>query len=82
MPWDRYLSPTMDLSPLRLGVLRQATAPAWAIERLTAIGSVRLLMLTHEWCWDEANLGPWIARLVEAVPSANSGFCCGMNTQP
>lgn len=70
IPWDRYLSPTMDLSTLRTGVFRQAKAPAWAVEQLAAMGPVRLVLLTHDWCWDEANSGPWIARLVEAVPSA------------
>lgn len=67
-PWSEFLSPTMDLAALWQGVLRQASAPSWAVERLRTGPPLRFLALNHDWCWDAANSLPWVARLVDAVP--------------
>ncbi|MCU0620509.1 MAG: thioredoxin family protein [Gemmatimonadales bacterium] len=60
--------------PLWEGIYRNATAPAWAAAAVPHGTALRLIMLTEDWCMDTSNVGPFVARLAEAVPGVELRF--------
>lgn len=60
--------------PLWEGIYRNASAPAWAVASVPPGTSLRLVMLTEDWCMDTVNTAPFVARFAEAVPGVALRF--------
>jgi len=70
IPWDRYLTPTMEQHSLWDGVYQRVVLPDWAIVTAATLPVLKLLVIAADWCGDAANTIPVVARLVEATPGA------------
>jgi hypothetical protein len=67
IPWHRFLNPAMELYSLWSGIYQRVKAPEWAIARARALGPIRFLVINGDWCWDGANIVPWVVRLAESI---------------
>jgi len=69
-PFSEYLQPEMKHYSFWEGVYRHATVPEWAARRAQALGPLRLLTISEDWCGDAVNAVPVAARLAEAAPGS------------
>lgn len=70
VPFEAYLEEVEENPKLWEGQWRKHEAPGWALERLAEIGgSLRLLVISEDWCGDASNTVPVLARLAQAAPN-------------